>query len=85
MDTSMRDTSEREAELLDDLRVVLDDLIHYLDGIRLDVETGEYGADVAALDYDILASSEVGGFMEIIQELSSLRTSKDEDAESASA
>jgi hypothetical protein len=79
----MRDTSERETELLDDLRVVLDDLIHYLDGIRMDVDTGEYGADVAALDYDILASSEVGGFMEIIHELSSLRTS--EDTESASA
>jgi hypothetical protein len=79
------DTSERERDLQAELRDVVDDLIHYLGGIRRDLDAGEYSAEHAALDYDILASSEVSGFMEVIYDLSRLqRTSEEEGAESAS-
>lgn len=71
-----------DSEVLDDLmhelRVVVDDLIHYLGGMRDSIATGNYSPDDAAIDYDILASSEVSGFMEIIEDISRFTRTSEE-------
>lgn len=71
-----------DSEVLDDLMhelsVVVDDLIHYLGGMRDGIASGNYSPDDAAIDYDILASSEVSGFMEIIEDISRFSRTSDE-------
>lgn len=70
----MMHSKASESEVLDDLmhelRVVVDDLIHYLGGMKESIETGNYSPNDASVDYDILASSEVSGFMDIIHDIS---------------
>lgn len=66
----------RKDEILEELDEILERVIHYLNGIRQDIERGDYTPDQAYVDVDFLDSSDVDYYSRVV-ELSSMRSGQD--------